>query len=125
MRNKLMSVLLLVFGCLVLSAPVLAHHGGAAYDMENLTTVKGTVIDFQFVNPHAQVVFDVKDDKGSVEKWIGETNSATALYRQGWTKTSVKPGDQVTAIGWRSKNGTPTLHLQRLIVNDNELAMTR
>jgi hypothetical protein len=125
MKNRLMSILFLVFGYLVLSGPVHAHHGGAAYDMEHLTTVKGTVTDFQFENPHAQVVFDVTDDKGNLEKWIGETNSATALYRQGWTKTSVKPGDKVTATGWRSKNGTPTLHLQKLIVNDVELPMIR
>jgi hypothetical protein len=125
MKNKLMSIWFLVLCYFALSGSLLAHHGGAAYDMEHLTTVKGTVTDFEFVNPHSQVDFDVKDDKGGVEKWIGETNSATALYRQGWTKTSVKAGDQVTAIGWRSKNGTPTLHLQRLIVNDNELPMTR
>lgn len=125
MKIKFMVAWFMVFGCLVLSGPMHAHHGGAVYDMDNLTTVKGSATDFQFVNPHSQVLFDVTDDKGNIVKWIAETNSATALYREGWTKTSINPGDQVTAIGWRSKNGSPTMHLQRIIVNDKELPMNR
>ena len=125
MRHAVISVLLLGVSLLTLSEPLSAHHGSAVYDMENMTTVKGTVTEFQFSNPHAQILFDVKDDKGNVEKWVGETNSATALYRLGWKKDTLKPGDQVTVVGWRSKNGTATMHLHKLMLAGRELPMER
>ena len=125
MRHTVISVLLLGVSLLALSEPLPAHHGSAVYDMENMTTVKGTVTEFQFSNPHAQILFDVKDDKGNVEKWVGETNSATALYRLGWKKDTLKPGDQVTVVGWRSKNGTATMHLHKLMLAGQELPMER
>ena len=125
MRHAVISVLLLGVSLLTLSEPLSAHHGSAVYDMENMTTVKGTVTEFQFSNPHAQILFDVKEDKGNVEKWVGETNSATALYRLGWKKDTLKPGDQVTVVGWRSKNGTATMHLHKLMLAGHELPMER
>jgi len=93
--------------------------------MENLSTIKGTVTDFQFTNPHAQILFDVKGEEGKVEKWIAETNSATALYRLGWKKDTLKPGDQITAIGWRSKNATTTMHLHKVMLAGQEIPMER
>ena len=125
MRSTVISGLLVAFGLLTVSGPLFAHHGSAVYDMENLTAVKGTVTEFQFSNPHAQILFDVKDEKGNVEKWVGETNSATALYRLGWKKDTLKPGDAITAVGWRSKNGTATMHLHKLMLAGQELPMER
>ena len=125
MRHTVISVLLLGVSLLTLLDPLSAHHGSAVYDMENMTTVRGTVTEFQFSNPHAQILFDVKDEKGNVEKWVGETNSATALYRLGWKKDTLKPGDQVTVVGWRSKNGTATMHLHKLMLAGQELPMER
>jgi DNA/RNA endonuclease YhcR with UshA esterase domain len=125
MRHTVISVLLLGVSLLTLSEPLSAHHGSAVYDMENMTTVKGTVTEFQFSNPHAQILFDVKNEKGNVENWVGETNSATALYRLGWKKDTLKPGDQVTVVGWRSKNGTATMHLHKLTLAGKELSMER
>ena len=125
MRHAVISVLLLGVSLLTSLEPLSAHHGSAVYDMENMTTVKGTVTEFQFSNPHAQILFDVKDGKGNVEKWVGETNSATALYRLGWKKDTLKPGDQVTVVGWRSKNGTATMHLHKLMLAGQELPMER
>jgi DNA/RNA endonuclease YhcR with UshA esterase domain len=124
-RHAVISVLLLGVSLLTSLEPLSAHHGSAVYDMENMTTVKGTVTEFQFSNPHAQILFDVKDEKGNVEKWVGETNSATALYRLGWKKYTLKPGDQVTVVGWRSKNGSATMHLHKLVLAGQELPMER
>ena len=111
---------------LLASCAAFAHHGGAVYDMSKMTTVKGVVTDFQFINPHSQIFFDAKTDKGEVEKWIAEGNSGTALSRFGWKKDSLKPGDQITAIGNRSKNGSTTMHLRKLILaNGEELPVDR
>ena len=106
----LVSVLLLV------SAPVHAHHGAASYDTNKLTTLKGTVTDFQFMNPHSVIFFNVSDAAGTAEKWTAEALSATSMSRQGWTKNILKPGDQVTVIGNISKNGTHTMRLNKVVL---------
>ena len=67
MKAKLLPLLGVVFGLLMVSGPLSAHHGKGAFDMGNLTTVKGTVTRFEFINPHALVYVDVMDDKGNLE----------------------------------------------------------
>jgi hypothetical protein len=127
MIKNVLSVLIPAAGLLLIgSGGVFAHHGTAAYDMTNMTTVKGTVTDFQFINPHSEIYFDVKNDKNEIEKWIAEGNSRTALSRFRWKKDSLKPGDQITAIGNRSKNGSTTMHLRKIILaNGQELPVVR
>jgi Family of unknown function (DUF6152) len=125
MSRKFLAILAVTLGVFFPIGALFAHHGTAVYDMENLTTVKGMVTEFQFTNPHAQIVFDVKRQDGKTEKWVGETNSATALYRLGWKKDTLKPGDQITAIGWRSKNATTTMHLHKVMLADQEIPMER
>jgi len=127
LKQRLLPVCLAVAGFLLIaSGTAFAHHGGAVYDMSKMTTVKGVVTDFQFINPHSQIFFDATNDKNEVEKWIAEGNSGTALSRIGWKKDSLKPGDQITAIGNRSKNGSATMHLRKLILaNGEELPVDR
>ena len=105
-------------GLILISIPVFAHHGTADYDMATLVTLKGTVTDFQFMNPHVTVYFDVKDDQGNVEKWVAEAASATGMSRIGWNKKTLKPGDSFTAIGNRAKNGSKSLHLRKVVLSD-------
>jgi hypothetical protein len=125
MMHKLLPALWVSLCLLNLSGPLAAHHGTAAYETK-LTTVKGTVTDFQFINPHSEIYFDVKNDKGEVEKWIAEGNSATVMARFGWTRNSLKPGDEITATGNRSKNGSTTMHLRKLVLaNGKELPVER
>src|SRR6202165_3165090 len=66
--------------------PLLAHHGNAAYDDKNPITIKGTVTEFAWTNPHVQIYLDVKDDKGKVVHWSVETYSPGKLGRAGWQK---------------------------------------
>jgi hypothetical protein len=107
---------------LMTSFPLFAHHGASPYDATKLTTVKGTVSDFQFVNPHVEISVDVMDDKGKVETWNAEANSPNVLSRHGWDKDIIKKGDQITVIGNRGKNGSKTLRLQKVILsNGHEL----
>ena len=117
--------LCLTFLCsaLIVSAPVLAHHGETNYDTEKLVSVKATVTNFEFINPHAQIYLETKNDKGEIEKWTCEARSPAMLVRNGgWDKTTLKPGDVITAIGFRAKNGANILRLKKIVLaNGTEL----
>ncbi len=103
-----------------------AHHGTAAYDMSKLVTVVGTVTDFEFINPHSEVYFEVKDRAGKVEKWEAEAGSVTGMVRAGWKKSLLKPGDRATFTGNQSKNGSYTMRLRTImLVNGQKLEIER
>jgi hypothetical protein len=112
LKNKLSTPFAVALGLLVVSAPVLAHHGTAAFDMEKVTMVKGTVTKFEFMNPHVIVYIDVKDKNGYMEHWMAESSSNNHLSRGGYDKNALKPGDEVSVTGHRAKNGANTLELQ-------------
>ncbi len=112
--------LVVLVGLFVVSLPVLAHHGTAAYETAKLTTVKGTATEFKFINPHVEITVEVKDDKGKTEQWLGEANSPNVLSRHGWSKEIIKPGDQITVIGYRAKNGSYTLRLQKVVLSNGQ-----
>jgi hypothetical protein len=114
------ATLVVLVGLFVVSLPVLAHHGTAAYETAKLTTVKGTATDFKFINPHVEITVEVKDDKGKIEQWLGEANSPNVLSRHGWSKEIIKPGDQITVIGYRAKNGSYTLRLQKVVLSNGQ-----
>jgi len=87
--------------------PVWAHHGNSAYDEEHWISLSGTVTEFIWANPHCQIFLDVKDDKGAVVNWAIESQSPGILRRNNWTRTSVKPGDQISITLAPAKNGAP------------------
>ena len=105
---------------LVMGAPVLAHHGTAAFDTSKSVTVKGTMTQFDFTNPHCQLFFNVTDEKGETAKWQGELTAPNKLARAGWTKETLKPGDSVTVTGYMSKTGTHTIWIRNLIGPDGK-----
>jgi len=92
------------------SASILAHHGDAGRYEDKITTVKGTVVELQLINPHSVVVLDVPED-GKVVRWRGEAGSATQLKGWCWTKDVIKAGDTITMLGRRLKNGSPYMTL--------------
>lgn len=120
MKNKIM-LSALAASFLFLQTLAFAHHGQAGYNNTTPVTVKGTVTDFLFSNPHCIVSFDVKDDKGELQKWQGELTSPNHLIRAGWNAQSLKPGDQVVITGWRAKSGANSLWITKTIVNGQEL----
>jgi hypothetical protein len=121
-RMKKLALFLAAIFCVVfISAPLPAHHGEANYDTEKMVSVKGTVTDFQFVNPHVQISMDVKNEKGEIEKWIGEARSPAMLSRYGgWDKNTIKVGDVITIYGHRTKNGTPFMRLDKIVMQDGK-----
>jgi len=94
-------------GLLVFCSLALAHHGSSVtYNMKKAITLKGTVVEFVYTNPHCQLYFDVKDDQGNVTRWGGETMAPRLVVKAGLTKGVVKPGDQITISVFPAKAGT-------------------
>jgi hypothetical protein len=120
MKTRRSNILALTVGLLVLSIPAFAHHGAAAYDTSKTVSVKATITDFQFINPHVLVFFDVRSDDGAVEKWQGELTSPNHLARTGWTRSSLKPGDQVILSGARAKSGSTALWINKVVLTDGQ-----
>jgi hypothetical protein len=101
--------------CLLLGSAAWAHHGDAGYDTTQMFTVKGTVKDFQFLNPHVEISVDVKNEDGTVESWQAEMNSPAILSRaSGWNKNTLKSGDVVVMEGHRSKHGLKVIRVEKV-----------
>lgn len=96
---------------LVFCASAAAHHGNSAYDETVRVTIKGVVTEFVWMNPHCQVYLDVTDKSGKVVRWAVETNSPAILTRAGWTRRSIKYGDQLTIILCPARNGAPVAYM--------------
>jgi hypothetical protein len=120
MKNRIRIIALVMAVLAVVSIPAFAHHGASPYDTSKLSTLKGTVSDFQFINPHVEISVDVTNDKGKVETWIGEANSPNVLSRHGWDRDIIKKGDTITVIGNQGKNGSKTLRLQKVILSNGK-----
>jgi hypothetical protein len=119
--KKLSLSLATIFCLAFISAPLLAHHGEANYDTEKTVSVKGSVTEFEFVNPHVQITLDVKNDKGETEKWTGEARSPAMLSRYGgWDRNTIKVGDVITFHGHRTKNGTNFMRLEKIVMADGK-----
>jgi len=107
MKSKLLAVVVAGLGLLLCTVPMLAHHSFAAeYDSSKPITLTGTVTKVEWMNPHARFYIDVKDEKGEMNNWELELGSPNGLMRQGWTRNSLKKGDQVTISGSLAKDGS-------------------
>jgi hypothetical protein len=123
LKSKFLIILVLGLGTSITSLPLLAHHGYAAYDTDKKLTVKGTVTQWFWANPHCVLQFDVTDDHGQVVHWGAETENPTTMTRQGWTKESIKTGDQVTVTVLPVKNGKPIGRIVEVVLpNGTRLA---
>ncbi len=116
--HRAKSVLAVVALVLVSAGLTFAHHGLSAYDEKNPITLKGTVTEFSWSNPHSQIYFDVKDDKGNVTHWACESLNPARLLRAGWSRHSLNPGDQITITLIAAKNGAPVGFLRKLVLAD-------
>ena len=125
MKNRSFVVLAVTVAWLTVSISMLAHHGtNISYDHTKPTTLKGTVTEFVWANPHSQLYFDVKGEKGNLVHWGGELNSPGVLAKQGWTRKHFKPGDEITLTVFPSKAGSAVGVVDRthpIIANGKEI----
>jgi Family of unknown function (DUF6152) len=110
MTTKRMALAVLAGG--FLAGPVFAHHGDAGRYEDTISTITGTVVALQLVNPHSVIVLDVQDDTGKTVRWQAEMGGAAQLARNfGWNRTTLKAGDKITLTGRRIKSGAPYFNL--------------
>ena len=108
-----------VAGLLALVQPVSAHHSFAAeFDADKPVTLKGTVTNIEWANPHIWVYLDVKGQEGAAQPWQCEGGPPNTLTRNGWTKDSLKVGDQVTIDGVLAKDGSKTCNARLVKLPD-------
>jgi hypothetical protein len=104
-----------------LSLPLLAHHGNAAYDYTATKTVKGTVTEWTWANPHCFLWLDSKDEKGDTTHWVLEASSPVDMRRAGWTATTFKSGDELTVDIMPTKNGAAVGRIRRVVLPDGKV----
>jgi hypothetical protein len=112
-HTRLAVVLLLVFS----AVPLSAHHSWPV-NTSRLVTVKGTVVAFAWENPHPMITLEVRADDGTPEKWMIGGPAINRMEANGWSKTTVKPGDVITGIGYQFSNGQKVVRLERVVLAD-------
>ncbi len=100
---------------LALSTQALAHHSFAVFfsDDKPVTSVQGKVTGFDFKNPHGLIRIEVREPSGAVVQWKAETNSPSILERRGWSRDSLKLGDEITIEGWAARDGSRYMRLRK------------
>ena len=120
MRKTFRAVSIAAMSVLLMSVPLVAHHGAAALDTGKEITLKGTVTEWIWSNPHCFLQFDAKDATGKVRNWAVETQNPTAMTQRGWSRTSFKAGDTVTVILEPVKNGQPIGRILSVVLPSGE-----
>ena len=121
-----------LFTCLVLlaavamTAPLAAHHGrGASFDMKKQVTLKGTVSQVKWQNPHVLIFIDVPDEAGRVVTWAFENSNVHTLATQGYSRNTLKFGQPITAIVNPAANGEPLGIIVKIVLEDGKVIMSR
>jgi len=122
MKARFPGVFVAVVGLagLWLTAPLLAHHGAASFDTTRELTLKGSVTEWIWANPHCFLKFDAKDDTGTVRNWAVEVSNPTDMTRLGWARTSFKGGDEVTVTLQPVKSGAPIGRLRSVVLPNGQ-----
>jgi hypothetical protein len=115
-RSAAFSLLLL----LALSGLAWAHHQPQLDDLQHITTIKGVVTSFEYVNPHCMLHLAVKMPDGKTEDWTAELAPPATLHTVGWGKDSLKPGDHITVTGHKNKGGSNLLTVRTVILSNGQ-----
>ena len=108
---------LLVLTLLSATVSLSAHHQWPV-SRARLVTVKGTVTEFVWSNPHPMITVTVQADGGQTEKWLIGGPAITRMEANGWTRTTVKAGDVITGIGYQFADGQKIIRLERVLLAD-------
>lgn len=121
-RNKLITIFL---GLIAVSVPLFGHHGAAAYDTTKKITVKATVTEWFWANPHCFLRFDTTNDKGDVVHWATEASNPSDMVNLGWSKQTFKPGDQVTVTFIPVRNGQRIGRVEQVVLANGKTLSAR
>ena len=106
---------------LAATLPIVAHHSVAAeFDSNKPVTIKGSVTKLEWMNPHAWLYVDVKNEQGQVEKWQFEFGAPNELVRRGWRRTDLKEGQEVTVQGILARKGGNTASARSIVLSDGK-----
>ena len=108
-----------IFTLISAGVPLSAHQSWPV-SFDRLVTVKGTVIELKWANPHPMMTLEVQTNEGRTEKWTVGGPAINRLEANGWTKTTVKPGDVITGIGYQYADGQKILRLERVVLADGK-----
>jgi hypothetical protein len=112
-------------GIALAAVPMLAHHGSAVsydIDIKSLKTMKGTVTEWVWKNPHCYVIYEVKGSDGKTVLWTAETSSTSSMRGEfGWSPTTLKAGDEITVSVLPSKVGTPAGLLYKVVDSNGKV----
>ena len=117
---KLKFLMCVALGVSIFSLPLFAHHGNAAYDTGKSVTLKGTVTQYVWAFPHCMLQLEVRDDHDQVVQWTAETENPSSMIHFGWTRQSMKPGDQITVTVVPGKNGKPIGRIIELVLSNGK-----
>lgn len=120
MRTKFAGSVACLFVLFMAVIPVFAHHGNAAFDSDKRVTLKGTVTEWFWANPHCFLQFDAKDDSGNVVHWVAEASNPPDMINRGWTKGVLKVGDQITVTVIPVKNGKPIGRIAAVVLPNGQ-----
>ena len=117
MKCLLVPVVLLVL--VSAAVPLSAHHAWPV-SYAKLVTVKGTVTEFNWGNPHPMITLEVRTDDGKMETWSIGGPATNRMEANGWTRTTVKPGDVITGVGYQFSDGKKTVRLEHVLLPDGK-----
>jgi hypothetical protein len=108
-----------VFALVSAVVPLSAHHSWPVSN-DHLVTVKGKVIEFMWANPHPMMTIEVQTNDGRTEKWQMGGPALNKMESNGWTKTTVKPGDMITGVGYQFADGQKIVRLEHVVLSDGK-----
>ena len=118
--SKTLVVPAIVILALVSAAVPLSAHHSWPLSYSQLVTVKGTVTEFIWANPHPMITLEVRTNDGGIEKWLVGGPAINRMEANGWTKTTVKPGDVITGIGYQFADGQKIVRLEKAVLADGK-----
>jgi hypothetical protein len=124
--KKTLAFFVLIAALFIVASPLFAHHGrGATYDMKKQVTLKGTVTEVAWRNPHVAIYMDVKDASGKTINWAFENSNVSTLARQGYNRNTIKVGEEITAVVNPSAQGAPRGIVVKVILPGGKEIMSR
>jgi len=117
--KALLAAMVVVLALVSGAVPLSAHHSWPV-NMSRLVTVKGRVMAFTWKNPHPMITLEVSTDDGKLEEWMVGGPAINRMESNGWIKTTVKPGDMITGIGYQYADGEKVIRLERVMLADGK-----